>query len=161
MPRLPLVLFTLASLIAFASCSDDATDTAPPDTGDGTADTESTDDGDSAGDPTVEVPTDFPIPTVGGAEIVIDSLPGIPEGVYLQLFYPADRYPEILAFYTTWVESQTVEWSPTPPDTSQGSIWFSLSLEGEESHGASVTIAPGLGSDERASVTLISQTVDD
>lgn len=160
MRRIPLVLLVVLSLIGLASCGDDASAPAPaaPDP-DGDSDAGEPDDSGSSGD-AVEVPSDFPIPVVDGAVLVIDSLPGIPDGAYLQLLYPGDRYGELVAFYDSWVGEQDSEWTPTLADTSQGAAWLSLSLEGEENYGASINIVAGVGSDDRASVSLISQTVD-
>jgi len=149
MRRIPLVALVVLSVVGLASCGDDSSSPASPVPGGG-----------SSGGETVQVPSDFPIPIVDGAVLVIDSLPGIPDGTYLQLLYPGDRYGELVAFYEAWVSEQTVEWTPTPPDTSEGAIWFSLSLEGEPSYGASVVIAPGIESDDRAAVSLISETAD-
>lgn len=92
--------------------------------------------------------------------LVIDSLPGIPEGTYLQLLYPGERYDELVQFYESWVNEQPAECSPTPPDTSDGVIWFSFALEGEPGYGQSVTIAGPSDSDGRAAVSLIAGSVD-
>jgi hypothetical protein len=106
----------------------------------------------------VEIPSDFAIPTVEGAVLVIDSLPGIPDGAYLQLLYPGDRYDELVEFYDSWVSEQPAEWSPTPADTSDGVIWFSFALEGEPGYGQSVTIAGPSDSDGRAAVALVAES---
>ena len=67
---------------------------------------------------------------------------------------------EIIAFYDAWVGEQTKEWTPTPDDTSAGTSWLSLALEGEPGYGRSVLVAPPTGSDEQVSVTLVAELVD-
>lgn len=168
MTRIASILFSLGVLILSACGSDDATDSATPlaaaETDDAETNSEAQADSDvepSDGDGgTVDVPADFAIPTVDGAVVVIDSLPGIPDGAYLQLLYPGDRYDELVQFYEVWIGEQTAEWSPTPPDTSNGAVWFSLALEGEPGYGQSVTIAPPSDSDGRAAVALVAESAD-
>lgn len=164
MRRLPLVLFSVLWVLAFAGCGDDGGSPAAPTPGGGAdvADPNegSGDEGNGDAGGSVVIPSDFAIPTLDGAEVVIDSLPGIPEGAYLQLLYPGDRLAEIVGFYETWVGGQTAEWSETPDDTSNGAGWFSLALEGEPGYGQSVLVAPPTGGDGRVSVTLVAELVD-
>ena len=158
MRRLTLILFTLGLLVMSGCGSDDeTTDLGASPT---SAEPSSGDEPSGGGADTVEIPSDFAIPTVDGAVLVIDSLPGFPDGTYLQLLYPGDRYDELVKFYDKWIGEQSVEWSPTPPDTSDGAIWFSLPLEGEPGYGQSVLIAPSAASDGRASVTLVAEATE-
>ncbi|MGI9606871.1 MAG: hypothetical protein ACR2P0_12100, partial [Acidimicrobiales bacterium] len=147
MRRIPLVLFCSMCLLAFASCGggDDSSSETVSESADS----------DDSGSRTVDVPSGFAIPAPDGPEIVIDSLPGIPEGSYLQLFYAGDRLEEILSFYESWVNEQPFEWSPPPDDRTLGAAWVSLSLEGEPGYGQSVIIAPATDSVETVSVTLV------
>lgn len=168
MSRFVLILFSAGVLILSACGSEDTTDSGTPVAAaetdgagtNGDAKTGSDVEPSDVDGGTVAVPSDFPIPTVDGAVVVIDSLPGIPDGSYLQLLYPGDRYDELVQFYEAWIGEQPVEWSPTPPDTSNGAIWFSLALEGESGYGQSVTITPKSDSDGRAAVSLVAETVD-
>jgi hypothetical protein len=155
MRRLPLVLFVALGLFA-AACSDDGggpAASADPDPGAGVDGGAAADAGEAAsGDgATIDVGSvDFPIPVVADPVVFIESIPGV-----ITADYPVSRYEEILAFYTQWVSDQPGEWSPTPPDTSEGSIWFSLALEGEPGFGRTVTLANNFGpDDDRVGVVL-------
>ena len=47
-----------------------------------------------------------------------------------------------------------VDYSTTPPDISEGVVWFSLPLEGERGYGRTIAIAPDVGSDGNVGVSL-------
>lgn len=157
MRRRLLILFTLTLLI-LAGCGDDGGGTSDPGGATGGAETDNDSAGGGGDGENVVIPSDFAIPTLDGAVIVIDSLPGIPDGAYLQLLYPGDRYAELVSFYEGWVGEQSGEWSPTPADTTNGVIWFSLVLEGEPGYGQSVTIDAASGSEDRAAVSLVAES---